>query len=327
MPTKSLVISTLPGAGFALDHVQRAAERCAPSPRLGFPEGARSRMRNNGELESGKISVPMRGSQDVDQSHGRDQIDRDQRASAIAARNRDSANKPTAAVEKPLFVLRRDGFPQEPGGKHRNQAAGQQVGSDHRERHRQRERNEQLPAHTNHEERRHEYRENAQHRQAAARSRSGCEASSTARARETPGTIWVWMFSIDTVASSTRTPTASARPPSVMMLMVWPVAHSRTTAAQQRERDIHHHDQGAAPVAQEDQHHQSGEQCAEKSFDHQVANRIGHVRRLVELQAHVDVLRNSVLELRNRGLDGIDHRQGGGIRALGDRECTRSSFR
>ena len=30
------------------------------------------------------------------------------------------------------------------------------------------------------------------------------------------------MFSIVTVASSTRMPTASARPPSVMMLMVWP---------------------------------------------------------------------------------------------------------
>src|SRR6266850_2374907 len=32
------------------------------------------------------------------------------------------------------------------------------------------------------------------------------------------------MFSISTVASSTRMPTASARPPSVMMLMVWPSA-------------------------------------------------------------------------------------------------------
>jgi hypothetical protein len=32
------------------------------------------------------------------------------------------------------------------------------------------------------------------------------------------------MFSISTVASSTRIPTASARPPSVMMLMVSPIA-------------------------------------------------------------------------------------------------------
>src|ERR1035438_10721570 len=42
-------------------------------------------------------------------------------------------------------------------------------------------------------------------------------ASTTDLARETPGAIWVWMFSISTVASSTRTPTASARPPSVLI--------------------------------------------------------------------------------------------------------------
>src|SRR5207302_285712 len=35
-----------------------------------------------------------------------------------------------------------------------------------------------------------------------------------------------WMFSISTVASSTRMPTASASPPSVMMLTVWPSAPS-----------------------------------------------------------------------------------------------------
>jgi len=32
------------------------------------------------------------------------------------------------------------------------------------------------------------------------------------------------MFSISTVASSTRMPTASARPPSVITLSVWPIA-------------------------------------------------------------------------------------------------------
>ena len=37
------------------------------------------------------------------------------------------------------------------------------------------------------------------------------------------------MFSIVTVASSTRMPTASARPPSVMTLMVSPVAASSVT--------------------------------------------------------------------------------------------------
>src|SRR5579885_875663 len=56
------------------------------------------------------------------------------------------------------------------------------------------------------------------------------QASSTARGRESPPAICVWMFSISTVASSTRTPTASASPPRVMMLMVCPAAHSQTTA-------------------------------------------------------------------------------------------------
>ena len=84
-------------------------------------------------------------------------------------------------------------------------------------------------------------------------------ASTTARARETPGSICVWMFSISTVASSTSTPTASARPPSVMMLMVCPVAHKQDHRAQQRERNVHDDDQRAAPVAQEDQHHQAGQ--------------------------------------------------------------------
>ena len=38
------------------------------------------------------------------------------------------------------------------------------------------------------------------------------------------------MFSMTTVDSSTRIPTASANPPSVMMLMVCPAPHRATTA-------------------------------------------------------------------------------------------------
>ena len=45
-------------------------------------------------------------------------------------------------------------------------------------------------------------------------------ASSTARATDPPRARCVWMFSMATVASSTRMPTASARPPSVMTLIV-----------------------------------------------------------------------------------------------------------
>ena len=45
----------------------------------------------------------------------------------------------------------------------------------------------------------------------------------TERAIDGVCSIWVWMFSISTVASSTRMPMARARPPRVMMLIVLPV--------------------------------------------------------------------------------------------------------
>ncbi len=45
-------------------------------------------------------------------------------------------------------------------------------------------------------------------------------ASLAARARLRPSARRVWMFSMVTVASSTRMPTANANPPKVMMLMV-----------------------------------------------------------------------------------------------------------
>jgi hypothetical protein len=45
-------------------------------------------------------------------------------------------------------------------------------------------------------------------------------ASLAARARLRPPASLVWMFSMVTVASSTKMPTASANPPKVMMLIV-----------------------------------------------------------------------------------------------------------
>src|SRR5438876_539513 len=60
------------------------------------------------------------------------------------------------------------------------------------------------------------------------------QASTTAIARDIPDVFAEssneWIFSISTVASSTSTPTASARPPSVIMLIVCPVIHNQTTA-------------------------------------------------------------------------------------------------
>ena len=58
-----------------------------------------------------------------------------------------------------------------------------------------------------------------------------------------------WMFSISTVASSTRMPTASAMPPSVMTLSVCPSAREHDDRDQDRQRDRDDDDQRAAPAA------------------------------------------------------------------------------
>ena len=54
-----------------------------------------------------------------------------------------------------------------------------------------------------------------------------CAPSMIAFRSGEPCSMLRWMFSIATVASSTRMPTASARPPRVITLSVSPVAHSR----------------------------------------------------------------------------------------------------
>ena len=57
----------------------------------------------------------------------------------------------------------------------------------------------------------------------------GAFASCAARAMELVRSIWACVFSIVTVASSTRMPMASANPPSDMMLIVLPVSHRPTS--------------------------------------------------------------------------------------------------
>ena len=51
------------------------------------------------------------------------------------------------------------------------------------------------------------------------------------------------------------------------------------------ERDVEHDDDGAAPVAQEQQHHQPRQHRAERPFRRQPADGAGDVRRLIELVA------------------------------------------
>ena len=215
----------------------------------------------------------------------------------------------------------------QPDRQNRHERAREQEGRDHREADGQRQRNKERARHAGHEERRDEHRDHGQHGEQArphdfARSRP---ARRGRRAR--PGARCVWMFSIATVASSTRMPTASARPPSVMTLIVWPAPQSAITARQQRERDRDDDDAGAAPVAQKDQHHQSGQQRANRRFAQHRLKRRRNVPRLIELVADLDVVGHQRLESAEVGLDLAHHAQCRRVRAVWSPECRRRGGR
>ena len=98
------------------------------------------------------------------------------------------------------------------------------------------------------------------------------------------------MFSIATVASSTRMPTASARPPSVMMLIVCPAAHSATTAESSANgivvttisalRQSRRNSSTIRPVSS----------APSSPSLTSPANGVRHVARLIELEVDLDVL-------------------------------------
>ena len=80
------------------------------------------------------------------------------------------------------------------------------------------------------------------------------------------------MFSIVTVPSSTRMPTASASPPSVMTLMVSPSQRQRGEREQDGERNFDEDDDGRAPAAEEQQDHHADQRRGE----HGLANDAEH---------------------------------------------------
>jgi len=111
------------------------------------------------------------------------------------------------------------------------------------------------------------------------------------------------MFSIVTVPSSTSTPTASARPPRLMMLMVWPDAQS-PTAATSRERGIVTTTTSALRQSRRNSSTMKpGQQSAQRTFEGQAIDRTQDVGRLVELVADVHVVGQYRLELREVRLD------------------------
>src|SRR5258705_11836636 len=116
-------------------------------------------------------------------------------------------------------------------------------------------------------------------------------ASLAARARLRPSARRVWMFSMVTVASSTRMPTANANPPKVMMLIVWPDTQTAVTAARIASGMFKDHDERTAPVPQKQQHHKAREHRAESTFDEQALDGARHVGGLVELVTDLNIVR------------------------------------
>ena len=97
------------------------------------------------------------------------------------------------------------------------------------------------------------------------------------------------MFSIVTVASSTRMPTASASPPSVMMLSVSPSAH-RMASAPRIESGIEIAMMTVrAPAAEEEQDHQAGQRRRDDAFVDDAADRGLDEQRLVADQRDLEV--------------------------------------
>src|SRR5204863_2636695 len=97
-----------------------------------------------------------------------------------------------------------------------------------------------------------------------------------------------------------------------------PGCPQKNDGREESERDIEHHDDRAAPVAQEQEHHQAGEHGAECALCHQAADRIRDVRRLVELEPDIHILGDGLFEIGYGRFDSIDDGERGGVGTLGD---------
>ena len=111
-----------------------------------------------------------------------------------------------------------------------NQRPGENVGGEHRKNHSLGQRHEEETRHARQEKHRHENNADAQGRDKCRRRRSERRHRGCLRGVSFPPARFRSMFSMVTVASSTRMPTASARPPRVMILIVSPRALRITIA-------------------------------------------------------------------------------------------------
>ena len=196
----------------------------------------------------------------------------------------------------------------QPRGEDRDQSAGQQVGRDHRKRDCERERHKELTAHADHEERRNEDGQNAEHGEQARHGRARAGLDDGAGAGDAGQHLRVNVLDLHGrfVHQNADGEGESAERHDVDGLTGGP---QEDHGAQQGKRNVEDDDQRAAPVAQEDQHHQAGERRAQQTLHYQTADGIADIRRLVEFQADIDVVGDGLLEVGDGRLDGVDHRE------------------
>ena len=109
------------------------------------------------------------------------------------------------------------------------------------------------------------------------------------------------MFSTSTVASSTRIPTARASPPSVMMLMVSPIALNTMIEVRIARGIEVAMINGASPTAQKSENHESGQARGDQCFPDDSADRAPNKNRLIGQRCHLQLRWNRRLDLRQKG--------------------------
>ncbi len=127
------------------------------------------------------------------------------------------------------------------------------------------------------------------------------------------------MFSISTVASSTRMPTASASPPRVMMLSVSPMAAKREDGTEDGERNRNRDDDGGTPVAEEEQNHHRRQRRRQQRLVQHALNGGAHEQRLIEQRADLQLRRQRLRRQGDDFLDSGDDLQRGGLAVLVNR--------
>ncbi len=185
-------------------------------------------------------------------------------------------------------------------GHGRHERAREQIGGQHREHHRLGQRHEQIARHAPSE------RTWARTRCRWRASKQMPEPRSAGRRPEWPARSLCpcarlrLMFSISTVASSTRMPTASASPPRVMMLMVSPSALSTMSEVRIESGIETAMISVLRQLPRKDQDHQPGQAGGNRRFANHAIDRRAHKNRLVGQRLDVEFRRQAGHDLRQQ---------------------------